>query len=162
VYARNRCYVGWAPDSAKAAATAAAAAAKKAAESTSAVASAAAEKLPEGFRDAVGNLYHTSKSVAESAVKSVAETAGGLGETLDKQLGGFGGGMGGVGGVKFDMEAALAGLKVGLGGGNVGTVRMIAGETSGLGLLLQRCAHACLLMYVCEQVDACICSASAY
>jgi predicted nucleic acid-binding Zn-ribbon protein len=116
--------------------TTAAAAASKVAEA----ASAAAAHIPEGLRDVFGNLYSSTKTIADSAGKSVADTAARLASPRSTGLGaGFAmGGGGGGGGVGFNMEEALAGLKVGLGAADVGTVRQIAGETSALSSLLTK------------------------
>ena len=43
-----------------------------------------------------------------------------------------------VGGIKFSMEEALAGLKVGVGTADVHSVRQIAGANSGVGVLLKQ------------------------
>ena len=67
--------------------------------------------------------------------EALAETAGALGGTLEGV--GVGGG-GGAGGFVFDMQAALAGLEVGLGAADVATVQRVAGSGSGLALLLER------------------------
>jgi predicted nucleic acid-binding Zn-ribbon protein len=116
--------------------TTAAAAASKVAEA----ASAAAAHIPEGLRDVFGNLYSSTKNIADSAGKSVADTAARLASPRYSGLGAglaMGGAGGGVG-VGFNMEEALAGLKVGLGAADVGNVRQIAGETSALSLLLAK------------------------
>lgn len=137
---------GVADASSSAAASAVAAAADKtkttaatAASKVAEAASAAASHIPEGLRDVFDNLYSSTKTIADSAGKSVADTAARL--ASPRYTRGLGVGLaigGGGGGIGFNMEEALAGLKVGPGAADVATMRQIAGETSALASLLAK------------------------
>jgi len=121
------------------AAATAAAAADRAQASLQAAAAAADSHMPEGLRGALEDLCSRTKAVADSA-------AGAADSGSRSVAGELGGGLARLGRLAplptgFSMEEALAGLKVGLGGGDVATVRQVAGRGSGLTALLECLEH---------------------
>jgi hypothetical protein len=132
VGARASGAVSGAAQAAKATAAAAAEKTKAGLEAAAALAESASAHVPQRLRGALHDLYSRSKAVADSAAASVAETAGEMGGGLGK-LGQVGPSQSG-----FSMHEALKGLNVALGGADLSSVRQVAGEGSGLALLLQR------------------------